>query len=328
MAYADLAAELAGALPGLSPILAATFVRRAWREIRDEKNWAFKTGQAALVCPAAITTGTVARTQYSATLTCSAAATAALTPFVAGTPLLTAMQIRFAQGPLYRIVAAAGSPLILTVDRPVIEATNALATYSVYRAYVAPPVADFARWDSLVDSANNITIAKDRLHKTSVWFDLRDPQRTDGTVASYLGSLLASPAGLPLYELWPHPMGGQTFLATFRRTGVGFLAPADVQPDYIPDSLIMARAYGWHGYPWAQANKGRFPPLQKTDFVALIAATRQQYALDLKTIVLQDDDLALETVYNQGHWGSTRRGGRAESPIGDAKYWQNHPITW
>jgi hypothetical protein len=330
MAYADLAAELSGLIPGLSPILAATMVRRAWRDIRNERNWSFKTGQASLVCPAQIVTGTVALTQYSATVTFSATATTALTPFVAGTPLLTQLQIRFSNGPIYRIVAVTQTApvIIVTLDRPVIEATNPAATYSVYRAYVSPPVADFVAWESFEDYANARTLKGNALTRTSVEFDVRDPSRSSAGTPDYLGFVVAeTPTGVPLYELWPHPSGGCSFLVTFKRRGPEFVAAADAQPDVISDSLIMERALGWYGYHWAQANKGRFPVLQKSDFLTLIKDTQAQYLLDLNTHRLRDEDIALQSVYNRGHWGGGRSH-RPDGPIGDAKYWQSHPIYW
>lgn len=338
MAYADLAAELAGTIPGLSPILAATHIRQAWREIRNERNWAFKTTQAALVCPAAITAGTA--TVAGATVTFDATATAALTPFLATIPLLTSLQIRFSAppmtigtpvsgSPLYRILAVTQpAPLIVTLDRAVAEPVLTPSGYMVYRAYLTPPVPDFSRWDSLVDYANGIAITGPRLTRSSVWFDAQDPQRSATNQAMYLGQVVATdPAGLNLYELWPHPTAGQTFLVTFRRTGPEFINPTDAQPDLIPDSLIMARALGWHSYIWAQANRGRFPALAKYDFSSLLSAVRQQYTIDLNTIRLQDDDLALQSVYDRGHLGSSRSHA-SDPPIGDAKYWQSHAIYW
>lgn len=328
MSYADLSTELAGVLPGLSPLLAATYIRRAWREIRDERNWSFKTAQASLVCPPLIQAGTVARIQGSTSVTFDATASTALAPYITGTPLITQMQVRFTGGPLYRILAVTQIfPTTVTLDRAVSEATNAAATYQVYRAYVSPPVTDFTRWDSLEDFANGITIAGDRLTRTSVYFDQLDPQRTSVGFAQYLGSVVADTLGLPIYELWPAPTGGQTFLVTFRRTGVEFTNPDDLQPAVIPDSLIISRALGWHAGIWAKANQGRFAPLLKVDVTGLITTSRQQYALDLNTIKLQDDDLALESVYNRGHWGG-RAGRTGTAPLGDAKYWQSHPISW
>lgn len=331
MAYADLAAELAGVLPGISPILASTYIKRAWREIRDERNWSFKTAQAGLVCPLAIQTGTCAIVQTSNSIIFDATASTALGGFVTGVPLITQMQVRFGGGPLYRMVTVTNIfPLTITLDRPVVEPTNVANSYLVYRAYVSPPVADFSRWDSLDDYANGITIAKDRLTRTSVYFDMMDPQRSNSNMAYYLGAIVADAVGLPLYELWPHPTQGQNFLVTYRRTGAEFNLPDDVQPAVIPDSLIMARAMGWHGGPWAKANQGRFDALKKIDITGLVTMARQQYALDLNTIRLQDDDLALDTVYNRGHWGGGRRGWRGDGngPLGDAKYWQSHGIYW
>lgn len=328
MAYADLAAEVAGVLPGVSSLLAATFVTRAWRDIRNERNWSFKNGIATLICPPQVTTGTAAWTQYGTSVTFSAAATTALTPYIAGTPLLTTLQIRFSNGPLYRILTVTQpSPLIVTVDRPIIEATATAGAYSVYRAYVTPPVADFSRWDALQDFASQRTLTGARLTRSVTEFDRRDPGRTSMGEAAFLGVYTAdATTGQVLYELWPHPSQGQTFLVTFKRFGPDFLLPTDTQPAVIPDALIVTKALGWYGYPWAQANKARIPDLKATDFLTLIQLTRQQYVSDLATIKTQDEELAPEWIYNRGHYVTSPF--RGDPPLGDAKYWQSHPIYW
>lgn len=329
MAYADLAAELAGTISGLSPILAATYVKRAWQDIVNERNWSFKTALATLVCPAQITTGTAAWTQYTTTLAFSPAATTALTPFVGGTPAITDLQVRFSGGPLYRIVAVLlASPLTVTVDRPISEATATVGTYQVYRAYIKPPVPDFSRWDSFDSYVWNRTRTGNALTKTSVDFDRMDPRRASSGPMTYLGSLIADTSNaLPaLYEIWPHPMAGDTFTVTFKRNGPPFTLPTDIQPQVVPDSLIMARAMGWYGAVWGQANKSRIPDLKGIDFNVLIQEARARYKDDLRLIKLQDDDKALDSVYNRGHYGGGRSG--VGLPIGDAAYWQQHPITW
>lgn len=328
MAYADLAAELAGTIPGLSPILAATYIRRAWRDIRNRKNWAFKTAQATLSLPAAITAGTAAIVQGSTSVTFSATALTALTSYLTGALTLTSLQVRFNNGPLYRILALnpVYPPLVVTLDRPVTEATNAVSPYSVYRAYITPPVPDFSRWDSFEDLAGNRIIGR-RLSYSSVDFDRRDSQRTSFGIPSLLGAFMADAAGLPLYELWPHANTAQTWTVTFRRTGVDFTLPGDTQPILIPDSLIMSRALGWYGYVWAQANRSRVPDLAKVDFTALLQAERQSFEAELQTITVQDEDLALSRVYNRGRWGGGRDR-RDTGPVGDASYWQSHPINW
>lgn len=328
MAYADLAAELAGTIPGLSPILAATYIRRAWRDIRNRKNWAFKTAQASLTLPAAVITGTASVTQGSTAITMSATALTALTPYLTGSLLLTALQIRFNTGPIYRITAInpVYPPLQLTLDRPVTEATNAAIPYMVYRAYITPPVPDFSRWDSFEDLTGRRLTGR-RLTYSSVDLDRRDPQRTSFGQASLLASFIADTTGLILYELWPHAITAQTWTVTFRRTGPDFALPGDTQPALIPDSLILSRALGWYGYVWAQANRGRFPELAKVDFTTLLSAERQSFEAELNTITVQDEDLALSRVYNRGRWGGGRDT-RDTHPIGDASYWQSHPIYW
>src|SRR6185437_500585 len=95
MTYQELTSELAGRLPGLSPFLAQRFVERAWQDVRNRRLWSFLLVDGAVVCPPQITAGTATIDQFSQTVTMSADATTALTPYLNGTPLLTQMQIRF-----------------------------------------------------------------------------------------------------------------------------------------------------------------------------------------------------------------------------------------
>ena len=330
MAYLDLTNELAGTIPGLSSILSATFVNRAWRAIRDERLWSFLVGTGTVVCPAQLTAGTVTVTQFSTTVTFDVAATAALVPFtvLGATPPLTALQFRVNGQSLYRILAiTATSPhLIVTIDQPFREGSGAGQRYQVYRAYVQAPVADFLKWSSLDDFQNGYAITKDRLSYSRAVFDRRDPQRQSQGLAYYLGEYQTDPVtGLPIWELWPHSVQGQTFVVEFRRQGPTFLLPGDVAPPIIPDTLIMERAQGWHGYPWAQANRGRFPQLGKTDFVELKLSAQKDYMRDLLIAKRQDDEIALQRVYNRGRLGS---GGRQLAGPADARYWQSHPIPF
>ena len=53
----DLTSELTGTLPGLSSILAETYVNRALREIYNERSWSFLVTDGVLVLPGQITAG-------------------------------------------------------------------------------------------------------------------------------------------------------------------------------------------------------------------------------------------------------------------------------
>lgn len=353
MAFLDLVGELTGTLPGLSPLLAEKYINRAYQKILSSRLWSFLLIDAAVVCPTQITSGAFSIVQFSASVTADATASAALLAQAQATtePGLTNLQIRFgatspAIGQVYNIVdvdVSVPAALVLTLDRMVMEATDTDSGYQCYRAYVTPPVPDFLAWQSWVDMVNAFPL---RLNVSSSMFDLRDPQRQAQGLAyfvgSYAGAYIANPvtgavtpnpnveAGTNLYELWPHPVQGQTFYTRFRRRGVPFTSPEDTQPAVIPDELILARALGWHAYPFAQANVANFPSFKNANFPTLIRQAQAQYAGVLQDAKIEDDEAALQTVWSTGH--GLRQGvrdfkGISDFPI-DSNFMQSHLIRF
>lgn len=330
MSYLDLAATLVGELPGLSPFLAENYITNAVRDVFKERLWSFLIKETAYTLPAQITAGTVTYTQFQTTVTLNAAASAAVTPYIAGTPLLTQMQIRFNGLSLYNITAvntAAPTALVLTVDRAIQETGGTGIAYQVYRCYITAPSSDFLRWESFDDFQHGYAIFGDRLEMARRDFDRRDPQRQSQGQSFYVGENKGVVTSTPLYELWPHPTNGQTFTVTYRGKGLApdFSSATDAQPPMIPDSLILIRAKGWYAYPWANVNKGAFPRFVRTDWLASIVDAKRQYVIDLNGIKNQDDEQALQRVYSRGRGSRSRPG--LPGPA-DAKYWQSHPITW
>ena len=298
-----------------------------------------------IVCPVMLTAGTFSVTQYASSVTANAAASAALLPYVAGTPLLTQMQIRFggsstlAAGQVYRIMAVNSdnpAALVLTLDRMVVEATNAASTYQCYRCYVTPPQSNFLAWDEVVDMTYGFRLKKDR---TSGQFDLVDPQRTSQGDAYYLGYFrTAGPygssntpdpnveQGSPIYELWPAPTSGRTFYARFEQKGWEFSSPTDTQPATIDDQLILERAFGWYSYKFAMANTQNFPTLKNNNWLAMIQTAKGEYKELLMKAKRNDDAQALQTVWSRGHG---LRGGSAGIPFpADAAYIQSHLLAF
>jgi len=356
MAFLDLVNELSGTLPGLSPLLAETYINRAYSKILTERLWSFLLIDAGVVCPAQITDGAFDIDQFSSTVTADADASAALLDQAQNNtqPGLTNMQIRFgppattspAIGQLYNILAVDvtdPAALVLTLDRMVMEASSADASYQCYRAYVTPPVPDFLAWQSWVDMVNAFPL---RTNVTSSMFDLRDPQRQAQGLAYFLGFYasayvpnvitgVVSPnpnvdTGTNLYELWPHPVQGQTFYVRFRRRGTPFVLPTEVQPAVIPDELIIARALGWHAYPFAQANVANFPSFKNANFPTLIKQAQGQYRELLQNTKINDDEAALQSVWSTGH--GLRQGvrdfkGISDFPI-DSNFMQSHLIRF
>jgi hypothetical protein len=359
MALLDLTAELTGTLPGLSPILAQRYINRALTQIYNVRNWSFLLTDGVLVCPALVDDGTVALTQYSADITLDADASAALLAqtLVGAVPGILNLQIRFgssspATGSIYSIVdynVTNPAAIILTLDRVVVEATDAASGYQCYRCYVVPPIDDFLRWESLVDPANAITFQRNRLTVTSADFDRMDPQRSSQGLAYWLGAWGSnrivdavtgatapnspSAQGTPIYELWPHPTSGQTFYCRFRRAGAALVNATDEQPPIITDALILAKALYAHAYPFAMANVGNFPTMKGARWTELIAFQRAEYQRELLTVKRTDMEQQLQSsdVWNRGY------GLRSSRPFGrygdlgypiDSAYLQSHLVRF
>ena len=346
MALLDMIGELSGTLPGLSSILARKYVLRAWADIQRERRWSFLMVDGAIVCPAMITSGTISIVQYASTVTLDATASAALTPYIAGTPLLTQMQIRFGgsntltAGQIYRIMAVDATvpaALVLTLDRIVIEPTNTVSTYQCYRCYVTPPQSNFKAWEQIVDMTYGFKL---KLNWTSGNFDVADPQRTSQGDAYYCGffraagpygnSNTADPnveQGSPIYELWPAPTSGRSFYARFMQQGWDLSSPQSAQPSIIDDDLILNRAYGWYAYSFAQANTANFPTMKGVNWQALIQTARAQYAEALTRTKKTDDGMALQTVFSRGHGLRGGTGMGVPFPV-DANYISSHLLNF
>lgn len=356
MSFLDLTAELTGVLPGISPLLSRKFINRAWLKIQSERLWSFLTVDGVVICPGQITAGTASITQYSATVTLDATASAALLTQANATtePGLTNMAIRFgatspAAGQIYSISEADvtnPAAIVLTLDRMCVEATDTAAGYQCYRPYIVPPYSDFLKWESLTDMANAFSITNDRLNRTSKEFDRKDPQRQAQGLAyflgNYLGSYIPDPVsgtvvpnpnveyGSNTYELWPHPTQGQTFYAKFRRSGTGFTQPGDTQPSVIPDELIMHRALGWYAYPFAQANVSNFPTFKGANWPSLILQSRAAYTETLTDTKRQDEEAAPQNIFARGHGLRVGTGdfkGISDYPI-DSNYLQAHLVRF
>ncbi len=338
MSYLELSAELAGSLPGLSDFLASSYIQRGYKDILKKRLWSFQTVDASIVCPTQITAGTAAYTQFASPsmVTLDAAATAALTPFLTGTPRLIQMQIRFGgfantamAGQVYQIqqTAIVGGFLVLTLDRPIVEATSAASGYQVYRCYVQPPFPDFLKWLSVVDFSNALDL---EFGYTSEYFDALDPQRASQGLSYYIGAFQGSTSvgqnplgGQQLYELWPHPVQGQTFYAKMQRSGPFFVNPLDTQPDPITDQMILDKANYSYALPNRRVNAGRDPALAKINWSQAITDAQKSFTLSYIDAKRQDEEIRLRSVFNRGH--GLRDVGQWPWPI-DADFLQSHLV--
>jgi hypothetical protein len=341
VAFADLSFELSGYLPGLSAFLADTWITRAWRAIRDRREWSFLIVDDAIVCPPQVTAGTYAITQYSNVVTADSVASPAFTATLNAVIAPQNLQLRWqgAEGvsEIYSIVSVNTTnpnALVFTLDRAVVEPTAAQSPYLLYRPYITVPVPDFRSWISVVDMTNGWTVVGGRnVVTTSSDFDQLDPQREALGQAYRLGYYKGSSdiPPIPIYELWPGPTEGQTFYVRYRIRGIDFAAPTDVQPDLIPDALIVQYALAHYAYPWAAANVGHFPAMAKVNFIALAREARdmiygniaQRRVGLLKEVENLDDSQVCQSVFRRGH--GLRNAQPYPWPI-DANFEQSHLI--
>lgn len=312
-------------------------------DICGERRWSFLKTDGFIACPVMITTGACAITQFAATVTLNAAASAAF-PSDAATPLPTQLQIRFGgsatltAGQVYRIMAvdrSVANALTLTLDRDVVETTNATSTYQLYRCYITP-LADFKGWSAFVDMTYGFDLLKRGIY-TASQFDAVDPQRTSQGDAYYVGFFRAAgpygdnstpdpnvEAGSPLYELWPHPTSGRNFYVRIDSKGQPFVLPTDTQPSVIEDGLILSKALYKYSYPFAQANVGNFPTFKGANWLSLIQTARQDYKDDLREAKKNDDAQGAQSVWNRGH--GLRGSGNVPFPV-DAQFIQSHLLN-
>lgn len=279
----DLSNELLAHQPRLGYLLAQSLVNRAWRDIRDARLWSFDVAEGVLEAAQLVNAGAVTLTQFSPTVTPNSAAATAFLAFGLNPPI-TQCQFRLTSGPLYNIVAIDGSGN-LTLDRPYYEASGSGIGYLVYRAYYTPPPTllqsdgtyDFLRFLSVTDFLNVYDLD---LTQQKAVLDLIDPQRGSFGPPTCLADYKADPLSNPLYEMWPHPQIQQGFIALCQRRGTE-ITTANSQtyffPQAVPSDLIVLRAK-YRAYEWAEANKGTHPELRVTNWLALMQATRIEYA--------------------------------------------------
>lgn len=331
MAFADLSSELSGNLPGLSPLLADTYIIRAYKKIRRARLWGFLMQDDVIVCPLALQTGTFSVVNDSNQVTADPVASAAIAALPILASPVTMLQIRFtgtgSSFTLYNIVTldtTVPTAYILTLDRVVTEPTSVLTPYQIYKAYIVEPLPGFVRWVSIVDTQNARGFGLDY---TSKDFDRLDPQRQSQGLAFRCGfyRMSTDQPGLPMYELWPHPTSGQTLYVRFQWEGNDFVNPTDVQGAVIPDDLIVQAALAFYAYPFAMANPNLFPSKRGTNWFQLISDGKKTYDRLLLSSKVEDDNQNGTSILNRGRRG--RQGNRVSYPI-DADFVQSHLVRF
>lgn len=316
--YRQLYSELVGYVPKLPVQLAQTLADQAWKDIRDSRFWSFLIGQTMLEAPAMIDAGYASVTQYSTSVTLDATASAAVTGL--SNPLLTLRQFRQSGGTIYNITAAdftVPAAVVLTLDQPFQSTTTTTASYQIYRCYYTPPDSDFKRWESIIDPTNAYQFVD--VNWTRKEIDRYDPQRSSQGLPYYMASYKLITVGtdnyVPAFEMWPHPVYQIGYPAVYQKAGADFSGDSDTLPPQISRETAAYRAR-YLAYEWAEANKGRHPELQGTNWLALRSSVDRDYQDSLKTDQKNDEETFLQ------NWVTLNYGG-PPWPI-DSAWMQSH----
>ena len=299
MSLGTMIAEMRGAVPAYSALLARTHLREAWRDIRNMKGWSFQLVNGGFGTPGLVNAGSVTATFGLATIIADAQATTAWSTI--NQPFITQRQFRVGQGTIYNIIAydtTTNAPFAtITLDRPYFDTTaGSNLGYSIYQCYYVVPVKDFQAWESTVDINNAIDLCANGARKYREMADMFDPQRqifaNPGTWIPYQVDTRpgSSTLGFMMYELYPQPQAQFAYQTWFTRLGEDLVNPQDELPFPITEHVVKCLARV-KAYEWAEANKDPLNPRgQGADFRFLMGAAAKEAAAQLKEIRSLDRD--------------------------------------
>ncbi|MCH7490312.1 MAG: hypothetical protein IID05_06405, partial [Gemmatimonadetes bacterium] len=287
MAYTlrDLSSYIMGEIPRMSQPAATDISKQAWEEIVDERRWTFlwKFGQ--LHMPAQVTAGTANVTKNSTSVTFDATAITAIN--LTATPLEPVIGRQFQPsqtGDIYTITAYDSGAGVTTLDKPYGQITNASLELVILnkRYYVPPTPLDFKGWESVIDSEQSYQLGVGR---NKPYLDGKDPQRQafgDPYHVVFVDRGDPTDKGAPRYELWPGPVTRRTLEVTY--TTRGLTAHNDVSlpsmafefPIDVASSLLRIKAQT-KARQWAEAHKGMFSELSRTNWRFLWQQSEQEY---------------------------------------------------
>lgn len=288
-----MSAELQGIVPVPSPY-APTLIQRAWRDVQREYFWSFRWVDFSIPTPITVTTGTVTLTRGLTTVTGDAAASAAWAAIPSVTPI-TSQQFRVGQGTFYNIIAANFSvptAAVLTLDRAYVDTpTGAGSAYQIYEVYYFAPLKNFVWFDDIRDPVTGYSLATT---KTRSEIGQTDPQRLQlgfptAVIPYAINQQPGAFYGFPMFELWPAPQQGLTYVASaycsekdFDNTNPGF---SDTVIPPLGEDVVMERGK-MLGYEWMIGNPGT----SKGDFKYLHGMALKEYKRLINQYIFKDEE--------------------------------------
>ena len=198
--------------PDLPPFVAQLFTKQAHRRIVDHHYWSELKQDAEFSVPTWYTTGTVAWTQGSATITGTG------TLWDTGTNVSLYQQIQLGNIGNFYTITAINSDTEIEVDRVVKYASASGESYHIGQLYIELPT-DLEVLEVVRDKQNEWRVFKN--FWSQEYLDRIDPNRTatgTPTLMVYASNRIdASGNQIPRMELWPAPSSTEDYIYRYRK---------------------------------------------------------------------------------------------------------------
>lgn len=288
-------------------LLAQDWVRNAFRDIVERRQWSWLLKRGQLITYDQYTTGTATILAGTRTVT------------LAGGGIVSADHI----GRQFRGTSSVTQPIYTIYDADTIGNTYTLdgdwwptdftaGGFSVYQAYVPMPT-DFQSFVSVIDPRSGLYVPFDY---SITQIDRRDPQRASSATSdvklAFLDYYLDSSGGRTArYELWPHQRSAYVYPMTYVHRPADPFDTGSFIPDRIPADILLERAMmycaQWPGpdknnaNPYYNERTAQFHEAQYKE--RLLILERQDNAHMQQDLFYQRDDQGrpLSASYMQSH---------------------------
>ncbi len=295
MALQDMRGRLRGKVPKMPYAQTLTLVNDAWRDVRRQNLWSFLLWDDGWISPPLVNTGLATVVQGSKIVTFDSNGKNAINASAASAPYspIINRQFRVAIGGIYNIWVWNPGTGVATLDRMYGEASGTFA-FAVYQVYYPTPMKDFMTFLSIRNMQQFIRL---NIDKNRTWLDKQDPQRTwyyfpTHAVPYKLNENTADTNyyQFPMFELWGAPQQNFNYQLYGLRNGVDLVLPTDMLPPAVGDDCVTTLAKV-KAFEWAEANKGKYPELQKSDWRFLMGGAMKEYERLFKDYRRKDREL-------------------------------------
>lgn len=212
--FGEMWRELRLHCPFVPVPLAQRWIRDRYRRMLSRSLWGGTVAQAQFLIPAAYSTGVITATNGSATVT---GVGTGFSASLIGQQLLVG-----GVGPYYTITAVPDA-VTLTLDL-VFGGTTYNGTYTIAQCYLTP-ASDFLSLKVVIDPINNWKL---RINVAQEYLDSIDAQRTYSGLPRIIADYRFSPAGIPMFEIWPRSLTQAQYPYMYYTAGADFTSDSDV----------------------------------------------------------------------------------------------------